>query len=108
MQLSQGELRFKSARCCSVRKEFSCRNATALRLVAARFHRAKIGGWKFIQCGTVEKNPRCVTFAELPPIPTIFIPEGYWLPWPVEGDEFHVTDCATQSNFAGTVTGGGL
>jgi hypothetical protein len=55
---------------------------------------------------THSTNWRGVTFAELPPIPTIFIPEGYLLPLPVEGDEFHVTDCATQWNFAGRVSTG--
>jgi hypothetical protein len=67
-----------------------------------------VGGWKFEQCGNSTTNfPRGVTFNELPPIPTIYIPERYYLPWPVEGDEFDVTDCAGQPNFAGTVTGGG-
>ena len=67
-----------------------------------------IGGYEFVQCGTVASHPRNITFAELPPMgPGAPIPSGFWLLPPVEGDEFNVTDCATQPNFAGTVTGGG-
>ena len=70
----------------------------------------RIAGWKFIQCGTVAKHPRGVTFAELPPQPAggqvpDFYP--YWLLANVEGDEFNVTDCAAQASFAGTVAAGG-
>jgi len=69
----------------------------------------RIAGWKFIQCGTVANHPRSIAFAELPPQPdrSLFSNYPYWLLAPVEGDEFNVTDCAAQANFAGTVTGGG-
>jgi Pectate lyase superfamily protein len=70
----------------------------------------KIAGWKFIQCGTVANHPRGVTFAELPPQPAAGqVPDIYqFFLWkPVEGDEFNVTDCAAQANFAGIVAAGG-
>jgi len=70
----------------------------------------KIAGWKFIQCGTASKHPRGAAFAELPPqyapglVPDFY---PYRLVPNYEGDEFNVTDCAAQANFAGVVSAGG-
>jgi hypothetical protein len=66
-------------------------------------------GWKYIQCGTAASHPRAVKFGELPPMPeTVRVPPTlpYWLAFPVEFEEWNVSDCPSAS-FGEVVTAGG-
>jgi hypothetical protein len=67
------------------------------------------GGYKFIQCGTIANPPPTLTFGQLPPVPTSVLGDSTpgWLPMPMEGDEYSVTDCAQTVGFRGVVTSGG-
>ena len=61
--------------------------------------------YQFIQCGTTSGNPIGIPFGDLPDGSSGGT--GNEQPGPIEGQEYTVTDCATQSTFGGTVTGGG-